>query len=155
MAASGLEQKACEKIASFLARTQANTYLLLVKTQNFHWNLVDSRFHSLHGFFEEQYTELFTAVDGLAERIRMLGIRAPGSLQEFLDLGSLDETSGVLSGDAMLSELLIDHELIIQDLRGQIQEAGKYNDQGTIDLLIERLRAHEKTSWMLKAHFSE
>ena len=153
MAAAGLEQKACEKIATFLSRTLANTYLLQVKTQNFHWNLNDNRFASLHSFFEEQYSELFTAVDALAERLRMLGIRSPGSLSEFLDLSTLDEASGGLTGDEMLSELLIDHELIIQDLRGQIKEASEYNDLGTADLLTERLRSHEKSSWMLKAHF--
>ncbi len=153
--AAGLDKKSAQKIKVLLSRSLANTYLLLVKTQNFHWNVVDARFHSLHEFFQEQYEALFEAVDEIAERIRMLGFKSPGSLREFLDLGTLDEAETNLSGDDMLSELLIDHELVIKDLREQIKESIELGDEGTGDMLIDRLRFHEKTAWMLHSHFFE
>jgi len=152
---AGLDKKGTEKMAVLLSQCLANLYTLQVKTQNFHWNLVDPRFHSLHAFFQEQYEKVFEFVDEVAERIRMLGHRAPGSMREFLDLGTLDEASGLSSGDEMLSELLIDHELIIKEIRGVIEEAQKVNDEGTADLLIALLRFHEKTVWMLHSHFFE
>lgn len=150
--AAGLEKKACQKIGATLSQALANTYLLLVKSQNFHWNVVDPRFHSLHEFFQEQYEALFEAVDEIAERIRMLGLKSPGSLREFLDLGNLDEADTNLTGDEMLSELLADHETVIKALREMIEEAVEFGDEGTGDMLIDRLRFHEKTAWMLRSH---
>jgi starvation-inducible DNA-binding protein len=153
--AAGLDKKARQSIKVILSKALANTYILLAKTQNFHWNVVDPRFHSLHELFQQQYEALFEAADEIAERIRMLGFKSPGSLREFLDLGTLDEAETNLSGDDMLSELLIDHELIIKDLREQIKEVIDLGDEGTGDMLIDRLRFHEKTAWMLHGHFFE
>jgi len=153
--AAGLEKKACQKIGATLSQALANTYLLLIKSQNFHWNVVDPRFHSLHAFFQEQYEALFEAVDEIAERIRMLGMKSPGSLREFLDLGSLDEADVNLSGDEMLQDLLSDHEAVISGLRNMIKEAMDYGDEGTGDMLIDRLRFHEKTVWMLRSHLGD
>lgn len=152
---AGIEKKGAEKIAALLSRLLANTYSLQVKTQNFHWNVVDPRFTSLHKFFEQQYDAIAEGVDEIAERIRMLGHRSPGSMREFLDLGGLDEASGVSSGDEMLSELLVDHQLVIKEIRGMIKESQEYDDEGTADMLIGRLRFHEKTVWMLHSHFYE
>ncbi len=149
---SVMEKKASEQILVMLSRVLSNTYLLLVKTQNFHWNLVDPRFHSLHGFFEEQYEDLFSAADEIAERIRSIGQRAPGSMREFLDLSNLDESTGSLTGDEMLSELLGDHEHLVKELRQQIKESQACEDEGTADLLIQRLKVHEKSAWMIRSH---
>jgi len=153
--AAGLDKKTCQRVGASLSRALANTYLLQVKSQNFHWNVVDPRFHSLHEFFQEQYEALFEAVDEIAERIRMLGLKSPGSLREFLDLGTLDEADVNLSGDEMLSELLSDHEAVIVSLREMIKEAMDLGDEGTGDMLIDRLRFHEKTAWMLHSHLGE
>ncbi len=152
--AAGLDKKACQKIGASLSQALANTYLLLVKSQNFHWNVVDPRFHSLHEFFQEQYEELFEAVDEIAERIRMLGLKSPGSLREFLDIGNLDEADTNLTGDEMLSDLLADHEAVIEGIREMIVESQEFGDEGTSDMLIARLRFHEKTAWMLRSHFN-
>lgn len=142
------------QVAKHLACLLADTYVLYTKTQKFHWNLVDSRFYSLHLLLQSQYEELAEANDEIAERIRMIGFDAPGSLKEFLDLTSLQEGLLKLSGDEMLNKLLQDHQTIIQSLRDGIKLALKNGDEGTADLFIERLRAHEKMAWILRSHFA-
>ena len=100
-----IEQKNCDAVANMLAAVLADTYLLYTKTQNFHWNVEDEDFYSLHKFFEEQYEKLAETIDELAERIRMLGKKAPGSLQRFLELTSLEESNGDLSAQEMIKTL--------------------------------------------------
>lgn len=148
-----LELPTAKQIAADLSTFLADTYLLYVKSQNFHWNVTDPRFHSLHEFFEDQYEELAEATDLIAERIRAVGEKSPGAMQEFLDLSRLKESEKNLSGNEMLTTLLNDHGSIIQWLRNAIDQSIKWGDQGTADLFIERLRVHEKTAWMIKAHF--
>ncbi len=148
-----LEEEASRQITSLLAILLADTYLVYVKTQNFHWNIRDPRFFSLHKFFEEQYQSLAAAIDEIAERIRMLDAKAPGSLNSFLELTRLDDAKDELSADAMLKALLQDHQNIIQWIRQEIEPTSKLGDEGTADLLVQRLRAHEKAAWMLKSHF--
>lgn len=152
-ATAALEKNAKSHIAQELSVLLADTYLLYVKSQNFHWNVSDPRFHSLHEFFEEQYELLADAVDLIAERIRALGSKSPASMQEFLNLTRLEEAPTTLSADEMLKSLLHDHESIIQWLRAAIDSTAQRGDQGTSDLCIERLREHEKTAWMIKSHF--
>lgn len=144
-----LDQSVCKKISSHLEKWLADNYLLLIKTQNFHWNLRDSRFYSLHQMFEEQYKNLFEGIDEIAERIRMLKIKSPGSMKEFLELSTLDESNGDLTGNQMIQELLKDHISIANYLRAEIEEVTTFGDQGTADLMIRRLQFHEKTAWML------
>lgn len=146
-----LENKTCEKVAKALAVLLADTYVLYVKTQNFHWNVVDPRFHSLHKMFEEQYESLADAVDEIAERIRMLDRKTPAGLHQFLELSTLSDSDNNLSGDEMVRQLMQDHATIIQWLRPHIEGTADKHDEGTADLMIQRLRAHEKMHWMLKA----
>lgn len=151
-----LDQTVRQQVGQQLALILADTYVLYVKTQNFHWNLIDPRFFSLHELFEKQYEELAEAVDEIAERIRMLGEQAPGTLRQFLDMASLDESSSQdLNGDEMLQELMRDHESVIRHIREQIDYSSQLGDEGTADLLIQRLRAHEKAAWMLRSHLNE
>ena len=150
-----LEHTACQKIAQHLAQWLADTYVLYLKTQNFHWNVVDPRFHSLHEMFEEQYKDLAEAVDEIAERIRILRIRTPASMKEFLEITTLQENEGPLSANDMIQQLLHDHETIANYLRPKISVIQKLGDEGSADLLIERLRVHEKTAWMLRSHFTQ
>lgn len=142
---------ASRKIVDHLGLVLSNTYLLYTKTQNFHWNVVDKRFYQLHKFWEEQYEELAKANDLLAERIRMLGHRSPGSMKEFLALTSLKESSRDLSANQMIEELVKDHEALIKDLHVGISLAEEHEDQGTADLFIQQLRSHEKMAWMLRS----
>lgn len=148
-----IEKNDRQKIAESLAHLQADTYVLYVKTQNFHWNVTDPRFYSLHKFFEEQYKALADGVDLIAERIRGLQFKAPGSMAQFLELTCLEEANNKLSADQMLHQLLHDHEAISGEIRPQIKEYQDMKDEGSADLLIERLRFHEKSAWMIRAQF--
>lgn len=149
-----LEKSSIRQIAQELATLQADTYLLYVKTQNFHWNVTDPRFSALHLFFEGQYQELAETTDIIAERIRALGEKALGSMQEYLEFTRLEESKSTLSADDMLKTLLHDHESIIQWLRSSIEPVQKLGDEGTADLFINRLRAHEKMAWMIRSHLN-
>jgi len=149
-----LDQNACEQIVQNLSHILADTYITYVKTQNFHWNVIDERFHSLHEMFEEFYKQLAEANDELAERIRMLKMKAPATMKEFLELGTLAEPEESLTGDEMIEELMHDREAIAQHIRPKIEESIKLGDEGTGDLLIQHLRMHEKAAWMLRSHLS-
>lgn len=146
------EKQVENKVYAALAKMLANTYILYIKTQNFHWNVVDPRFRSLHLLFESQYNDLAEALDDLAERIRMIGQRAPGSMREFLALTDLKEEYDELDGTEMLAALLNDHDKVIEGLRHAITISQNAHDEGSADLLINRLRAHEKIAWMLRSH---
>lgn len=150
-----ITQEASRHIAQVLAHVLADTYILYMKTQNFHWNIVDERFFFLHEMLDKQYHELAEAIDELAERIRTLNFKAPGSLRQLLELSSLEEADNDLNANLMLRQLLEDHRALANKIRPQIPDAQKYGDEGTADLFIERLRYHEKTAWMLQSHFNE
>lgn len=141
-----------KKIAKSLSTFLADSYILYLKTQNFHWNIENEGFYFLHKMFQEQYEDLAEAVDMIAERIRGLQEASPGTMKQFLKLTCLNEEEKVLSGKAMIEGLLRDHEMIIANLRKKIKEALSEGDEGTADLYIERLRVHEKTAWMLRSH---
>lgn len=147
-----LESKAAQKVCEQLSELLANSYTLLLKTQNYHWNVIDPRFSELHKLFETQVDELFEQVDQIAERIRMLGHRAPGTMAFFLENATLDEATGHSTGDEMIQTLARDHQSLSNWLQSKIPETQKLNDEGTADLYIELLRAHQKQSWMLLSH---
>lgn len=147
-----LDNQTCKRIGDILGHMLADTYVLYVKTQNFHWNIRDFRFYSLHLLFEKQYEELAEGVDELAERMRMLGERAPGSMAEFLKLTSLQEPNTHLTGDQMIEILANDHKAIADRLRPAISETTDLGDDGTMDLLTNHLRMHEKAHWFLQSH---
>jgi len=148
----GLDKTIRQQLSQQLNLLLADTYVLYTKTQNFHWNIVDPRFYFLHLFLEELYKELAEDIDELAERIRMLGGRSPGTLKQFLDMTSLKETVKELSGNEMLQKLLSDHESLCCLVREKIELTGQLDDEGTKDLLIKKLRFHEKSAWMLRSH---
>ncbi|MCB1112121.1 MAG: DNA starvation/stationary phase protection protein [Chlamydiales bacterium] len=148
-------QEASKQVSALLAKCLATSYVLYTKTQNFHWNVVGARFHSLHEMFQEQYEELSEALDEIAERIRMIGSKSPGTMKEFLNISAIKEAEGTLSEDQMLQELFQDHESLIEHLNEWIKEAVELGDEGTADLFIQRIRAHQKMAWMIRSHFSE
>jgi starvation-inducible DNA-binding protein len=130
----------------------ANTYLLALKTQNYHWNVTGPTFIMLHELFGSQYKTLSEAIDEIAERIRMLGERAPATFREFLRLTTLIDSDDIKTAEAMITALLKDHEQIIAELHTALKALDSSEDEGTIDFLIGRLRDHEKTAWMLRSH---
>jgi starvation-inducible DNA-binding protein len=147
----GIAPEHRKRIAGDLGRLLADTYLLQLKTQNYHWNVTGPMFVSLHALFEEQYTQLAAAVDLLAERIRALGEPAPGSFRQFKDLASVKEDDELPEAREMVRLLAECHELCARDARKAIPHADEAGDDVTADLLTERLQEHEKTVWMLRA----
>jgi starvation-inducible DNA-binding protein len=144
-----------KEIATGLSALLADSYMLYIKTHNFHWNVEGPMFNTLHIMFMEQYTELWNALDLIAERIRALGEYAPGSYKQFASLTSITESEKVPKAMKMIEELLKGHEIVIQTARKLFPLAGDQNDEVTCDLLTQRLQVHEKTAWMLRSLLSE
>ncbi len=140
-----------EKIALGLSRVLADTYSLYLKPPHFHWNVEGPMFNTLHLMFMDQYTELWNALDAIAERIRSLGYPAPGTGQEFARLTSIEETSGVPEALDMVRLLVTGHEAVARTARAAFPAAEKASDESTCDLLTQRLQVHEKTAWMLRS----
>jgi starvation-inducible DNA-binding protein len=147
----GIDQAQREEIAEGLSKVMADTYSLYLKTHNFHWNVTGPMFNTLHLMFEEEYNELWTAVDLIAERIRALGVYAPGSHTQLGELSSIPEADGVPAAEDMLKELVAGHEQVARTARTVFGPAESANDQVTADLLTQRLEVHEKTAWMLRS----
>ena len=129
----------------------ADTYTLYLKTHNFHWNVVGPRFRELHLMFEEQYTELATAVDDIAERIRTLGFPAPGTYSEYARLSAIKETSGVPTAEEMIRILTVDNETLVRTARRVLPLAQGADDESTASLIADRMVVHEKTAWMIRS----
>lgn len=140
-----------KEIAGGLSVLLADSYTLYLKTHNFHWNVVGPMFGALHLMFEQQYTELALAVDLIAERIRALGVRAPGSYAEFGKLTTVKEAVGVSKANEMIQQLLDSQDAVILSAKKAFPAAESAGDQATMDLLTQRMQTHEKTAWMLRS----
>jgi len=147
----GISEQDRQAIAEGLSRLLADTYTLYLKTHNFHWNVTGPMFQTLHTMFEGQYTELATAVDDVAERIRSLGFPAPGTYSDYAQLSSIQETSGVPAAEDMIRLLIEGNEAVVRTARAAFPAAERAGDESTADLLTERMRLHEKTAWMLRS----
>jgi starvation-inducible DNA-binding protein len=147
----GINEKQRAEIANGLSRLLADSYSLYLKTHNYHWNVTGPQFNSLHEMFESQYIELAPAVDEIAERIRSLGVRAPGSYSEFDKLTSIAEGSGEESAEEMIRQLVLGQEAVARTAREAFTAAEDGNDQSTADLLTQRMQVHEKNAWMLRS----
>ncbi len=139
-------------IAEGLSRLLADSYMVYLKTHNYHWNVTGKLFHSLHEMFEEQYTELAEAIDVIAERIRALGYRAPGSFREYTEITSIEEDTDRPEALEMVRRLAVDNETIIRTAREVLPACDEAGDEASIDLLTQRLDVHSKTAWMLRSH---
>lgn len=144
-----------KKIVDGLSKVLAESYTLSLKTQNFHWNVTGRMFQPLHSVFEEQYDALAEAVDELAERIRALGMKSPGSFSEFQKLSSIKEASGNPKAIAMIKELMVGHETISETANKVVSIAQDGGDEGTADLMIARIQEHDKTAWMLRSFLED
>jgi len=150
----GVEDDARKKIVEMLNSRLSDEYVLYTKTRKYHWNVIGPRFSQLHEFFEEQYEALDEMVDEIAERARQLGGKSLGTLDEFVQLSAIEEDPGQYpDAQKMISNLLEDHETIIQTLRKNADECDeKYDDMATNDFFLEAVEKHEKMAWMLRAH---
>ena len=147
----GISEEQRTNIVEGLSRLLADSYTLYLKTHNFHWNVTGPMFTTLHLMFEQQYTELATAVDLIAERIRSLGAPAPGSYRDFGRLSKVPEAEGVPAATEMIRALVSDHETVVRTARSVFPAAEKAGDEASADLLTQRLQVHEKTAWMLRS----
>ena len=147
----GISKKDREKIAAGLSRLLADSYTLYLKTHNFHWNVKGPMFNTLHVMFMDQYTELWNALDLIAERIRALDFPAPGTYREFAKLTVIKESEGVPSATEMIKQLVAGQEAVVKTARGMFPVVDKAGDEPTADLLTQRMQIHEKNAWMLRS----
>ena len=147
----GISTEQREIIAAGLSKLLADSYTLYLKTHNYHWNVTGPMFSSLHLMFEQQYTELATAVDEIAERIRALGVKAPGSYAAFAKLTSVEEETGEPTAEQMIERLVIAQETVVRTAREVFSIASDANDEPSADLLTQRMQVHEKNAWMLRS----
>lgn len=152
----GINEKDRAAIAKGLSRLLADTYTLYLTTHNFHWNVTGPMFNSLHAMFMTQYTELWTAVDPVAERIRSLGHAAPGSYAQFGKLSSVPDVPAVPPKAMEMVRILVQgHEAVARTARELFAVVDKAGDEPTADLLTQRLTVHEQTAWMLRSILEE
>lgn len=147
----GIHEANREKIVQRLNVLLANTYTLYLQTHNFHWNVTGVMFRELHLMFEEQYMELATAVDEIAERIRTLGMPAPGTYKAFSKLSTIEEIESIPPAEHMLEILTHGHEEIVKQCRQILLISQDIDDESSSSLISDRMRVHEKTAWMLRS----
>jgi starvation-inducible DNA-binding protein len=142
-----------QRVIAILNTLLADEFLLYTKTRNYHWNVVGPQFNDLHKFFEAQYEALDDVIDEVAERVRALGGRASGTLEEFRTSARLGEKAGAVPpARDMLAALLADHEALTRTLREDIDAVtDRHRDVGTADFLTGLLEQHEKAAWMLRS----
>jgi len=148
---TGISAKDRATIAHGLSKLLADTYVLYLKTHNFHWNVEGPMFQTLHQMFMVQYTETWNAIDLIAERIRSLGHYAPGTYREYLGLARIKETPGVPKAEQMVKLLIEGQEAVVRTARELLPLAERSDDQPTLDLLTQRMQIHEKNAWMLRS----
>jgi len=148
---TGLSQADRSEVTEALTKLLADSYAVYLKTHGFHWNVRGPEFFSYHNLLEQQYREQWEALDEIAERIRALGEFAPQGYAAFANLTAIKDGSPETSAPDMLRELMRDHETVIATGRQGIEIADEHGDDVTVDLITQRLSAHEKAAWMLRA----
>lgn len=148
---NGISTTDRQAITDGLSHLLADTYTLYLKTHNYHWNVTGPMFQTLHLMFETQYNELSLAVDLIAERIRALGAKAPGSYAQFAALTSVKEETGDPTATEMIRDLVAGQETVVRTARGLFPVVDAAHDEPTADLLTQRMQIHEKTAWMLRS----
>ena len=147
----GLTEAQREEMAAAVTALLADTYALYFKTHAYHWNVTGPRFFDLHAMFMEQYTELWTAVYDIAERVRALGVLAPISYNEMKASATIEADTATPDAATMVRNLVADHETVVRTARKALALAGEHSDEATSDLVAPRITAHEKFAWMLRA----
>jgi len=147
----GIPKEKRQQVAAKLKILLADSYTLYLQTHNFHWNVTGPQFRDLHLMFEEHYTELATAVDEIAERIRTLGVFAPGTYKQFAELSNIKETDAIPDASDMVAILTEGHEQIVKTCREVLEVAQEADDESSVSLVSDRMVLHEKTAWMLRS----
>lgn len=152
---TGITKNQRDDIAHNLKQVLADSYCLMLMTQNYHWNVKGKSFRDIHLMTEEQYEDLFAAVDEIAERIRALGHLSPGTMTEFNDMTKINIPNAELSDVEMIADLLNANETVVRTLRNALEPAGTASDEATVDLITARLQYHEKTAWMFRSYLEK
>lgn len=152
---NGISTEDRKKIADALGVVLADTYMLFIKTQGVHWNVTGPTFMGVHKLTEEQYENMYEAIDELAERIRALGHKAPASYTKYGELSSINDKDEERSVEQMLTMLIADHETAVLNMRAATEWCEDKNDYVTADMLTERMSWHEQAVWMLKSLAAE
>lgn len=139
------------KTVDSLKKVLADSYALYLKTQNYHWNVTGPNFKTLHLLFEEQYTDLAAAIDTIAERIRALGAKAPGTWKAYEAITSIADGDENADADTMVNTLVADQALLVKSLKSALSSAQAEGDEVSIGLLVDRMSIHEKNAWMLRS----
>lgn len=138
-------------LTEHLTTLLADSYILMLKTQNYHWNVTGMSFHALHAMFQTQYEDLFLAVDLVAERIRAVGAKAPGTFAQFQQLSAIKSEDIKTKDTDMIASLIADHTKLVATATALVAAAQEQKDDATMDIAIERIQTHEKHIWMLKS----
>lgn len=146
-----IEKNNQKQIVAILKHILGDTFTLYFKTHTYHWNVEGPQFHGLHNMFEEQYTDMWGALDEIAERIRMLGAYAPVSVTELANAGDLSDADNIPNGMDMVKDLAKDHATLSAHIATAIEKCSDMGDEGTVDLLVGRQAFHDKAAWMLNA----
>jgi starvation-inducible DNA-binding protein len=149
----GLSDEQRQGVVELLNHDLADSYLLLIKTKKYHWDVVGPQFRSLHELWEEQYEALTQNIDSIAERVRTLGSFPIGTASGFIEMASIKEDAGhVPLATEMVANLVTDHEQIIRNLREHIDQCSEeFHDEGTADFLTGLMEQHEEMAWMLRS----
>jgi starvation-inducible DNA-binding protein len=134
-----------------LSTLLANTYSLLLKTQNVHWNIKGSGFIGIHKMTEDHYNSLFEAIDLIAERIRMIGGTPSATFERLAETSCFSSELSAKIDSEMIAELASGHQLICHELKCSCESLSKTDDFGTVALLSDRLLYHEKVLWILNS----
>lgn len=148
---TGMNEEQRASVSGALSKVLADTFILYLKTLNFHWNYNGVEFYPFHLLFQKQYEEMIEGIDEMAERVRALGFFVDGTADAFKKLSSIKEEHRVVSAHEMVEQLLAGHEVVIRELRNLSYHAEKHRDPATVDLCGRRLNAHEKFAWMLRS----
>lgn len=140
-----------QPVIDALKAALADSYALYLKTQNYHWNVEGSQFKAIHELLEEHYTDLATAIDEIAELIRTLGAKAPGTWKAYEAITKIEDGDEDADSKTMLSHLAKDQELIVETLLKGIEAAQKAGDEIVAGALTDRATIHRKNHWMLKS----
>jgi starvation-inducible DNA-binding protein len=148
---TGITPENRRKVAEALGIVLADTYMIFIKTQGVHWNVTGPAFVSVHELTEKHYDNMYAAIDGIAERIRALGEKAPASYTKYGELSAIKDEDEPKSAHDMLKMLAADHETAVANMRSAVEWCEEKNDYVTADMLIERMSWHEEAVWMLRA----
>ena len=148
---TGLNKTERTEVAEELTKVLADSFAIYLKTHGYHWNVRGPEFFSFHNLLEQQYRDIWAALDEIAERVRALGVLAPQSYSAFGNLTAIKDGDPEKESIPMLKELMRDHETLIASARKAFEAADKAGDEASADLMTQRLAAHEKFAWMLRS----